>query len=350
MLDILISRDGHLKLTDFGTALILDPNSPSPLSTDDDNSRSSFVGRILSSLSLLPNLKLSLRVGTAEYVSPEVLRNEDVTHGCDMWAVGCVIYQMLVGNTPFVGASEYLIFQSILDHASEARPITYPDCLSISARDLIDKLLISNQNERLGVAFSSVDSLKDLATSSELLKPDDEKIDNIDRSVQQSSSQSGNNILSVDQIKHGYSQLKSHQFYANIPWDSLHHLTAPFQPDPRTFPNPSLLRDGADEDWILDGEATPILPETGRRNSSEGLPISGQSHDYTSTLEYKLSIIDRPSQHFIRDTPRLSSFFGLRGTNLNLKNNNSKMLADVSIFLNPDEKNVFTGIVSKRVV
>jgi 3-phosphoinositide dependent protein kinase-1 len=61
-------------------------------------------------------------VGTAEYVSPEILVDKEVGHECDLWALGCIIYQMFTGVAPFKDKTEYLIFKKIL-----ALEIDYPE-------------------------------------------------------------------------------------------------------------------------------------------------------------------------------------------------------------------------------
>jgi serine/threonine protein kinase len=55
----------------------------------------------------------------------------------DLWALGCTLYQMLSGSSPFKDASEWLIFQRII-----ARDLKFPEYFSDEARDLIDKLLV----------------------------------------------------------------------------------------------------------------------------------------------------------------------------------------------------------------
>ncbi|KAG1328032.1 3-phosphoinositide-dependent protein kinase 2-like [Cocos nucifera] len=94
-------------------------------------------------------------VGTAAYVPPEVLNSSPATFGNDLWALGCTMYQMLSGSSPFKDASEWLIFQRII-----ARDLKFPDYFSNQARDLIDKLLDTDPSKRPGAAPDGYAALK----------------------------------------------------------------------------------------------------------------------------------------------------------------------------------------------
>lgn len=84
-------------------------------------------------------------VGTAEYVSPEVLNNTGISYAADLWALGCIIYQMLTGLPPFKGASEYLTFQLIT-----SRSVVFDEDFPAAAEDLVDKLLQLEPTQRIG--------------------------------------------------------------------------------------------------------------------------------------------------------------------------------------------------------
>ena len=120
--NLLLTASHHLRLTDFGTALDLQDR---PSKAD-------------------PN---SAFVGTAEYVSPEVIRGEHATFSSDLWALGCIVYHMVTGRPPFKAANEYLIFEQI-----RALDVHYPEDLPSPALDLIRRLLVSDPLSRLGVS------------------------------------------------------------------------------------------------------------------------------------------------------------------------------------------------------
>jgi len=52
-------------------------------------------------------------VGTAEYVSPEMLEDDECEAPADLWALGCIIYKLFTGETPFTDQSQYLIFEKV---------------------------------------------------------------------------------------------------------------------------------------------------------------------------------------------------------------------------------------------
>lgn len=46
-------------------------------------------------------------------MSPEILKESICDYAADLWALGCLVYEMYVGNPPFTDADEYAIFKKI---------------------------------------------------------------------------------------------------------------------------------------------------------------------------------------------------------------------------------------------
>ena len=94
-------------------------------------------------------------VGTPLYVSPEMLHETKSCPSSDLWALGCIIYFMHVGKTPFEDRSETKTFDNILN-----RQLGFPEGadLSTETRDIIDNLLRVNPKERLGAGKPGSDN------------------------------------------------------------------------------------------------------------------------------------------------------------------------------------------------
>ncbi|CAD5196335.1 unnamed protein product [Musa acuminata subsp. malaccensis] len=134
--NLLLTADGHIKIADFGSV---------------KPTRDSQMTVLPSSL----NEKACTFVGTAAYVPPEVLNSCPATFANDLWALGCTLYQMLSGSSPFKDASEWLIFQRII-----TRDLKFPEFFSHEARDLIDKLLDTDPSKRPGAGPDGYASVK----------------------------------------------------------------------------------------------------------------------------------------------------------------------------------------------
>eukprot|EP01137_Pigoraptor_chileana_P029787 Opistho-2@15451 len=126
--NILLDRAMHIKITDFGTAKILsEPAAAEATSASDQRAKANSF------------------VGTAEYVSPELLTQKCACKSSDLWALGCIVYQLLAGRPPFRAGNEYQIFQKItkLEYA-------IPDGFPPAAKDLVEKLLVLDPDQRFG--------------------------------------------------------------------------------------------------------------------------------------------------------------------------------------------------------
>jgi len=89
--NIKVRDDGTVKVLDFGLAKAFAPGS-----TDADASQSPTLISPAAT-------RIGLILGTAAYMSPEQARGKTVDKRADVWAFGCVVYEMLVGTRPFAG-------------------------------------------------------------------------------------------------------------------------------------------------------------------------------------------------------------------------------------------------------
>uniref|UniRef100_A0A4W5RPK3 protein kinase C n=1 Tax=Hucho hucho TaxID=62062 RepID=A0A4W5RPK3_9TELE len=93
--------------------------------------------------------------GTPEFLAPEVLTDTSYTRAVDWWGLGVLIYEMLVGESPFPGDDEEEVFDSIVNDE-----VRYPRFLSTEAIAIMRRLLRRNPERRLGSGEKDADEIK----------------------------------------------------------------------------------------------------------------------------------------------------------------------------------------------
>lgn len=113
--NILFDARGHVKLVDFGFAKV--------------------VG----------DLETYTLCGTPEYLSPEVIQSKGHGKAVDWWALGVLIYEMILGYPPFYDSSPIKIYEKIV-----TSNISFPPQLTPDAKDIIQRLCTKDLSARLG--------------------------------------------------------------------------------------------------------------------------------------------------------------------------------------------------------
>ncbi len=127
--NIFVTRDGSVKLLDFGIAKLVDAVTGTDVTRLERITR---TGQIL---------------GTAEYMAPEQARGEAIDARADVFSFGCVLYQMLTGRSPFAGENVLEKFGSIMnDDPEPLRELvpSVPEPLTFLAERCLEK----NANDR----------------------------------------------------------------------------------------------------------------------------------------------------------------------------------------------------------
>ncbi|HLF56828.1 MAG TPA: protein kinase [Thermoanaerobaculia bacterium] len=144
--NVLVARDGRIKVVDFGLARALGGDT-GPLGSISGNTSLTQEG---------------LAVGTLHYMSPEQLQNQSVDARSDLFALGVVLYEMATGEMPFPGESAAQVITSMM--RDTPRRLDGPDSrLPPSLAVLIDALLRKKPEERPPSAAAVRETLETIA-------------------------------------------------------------------------------------------------------------------------------------------------------------------------------------------
>uniref|UniRef100_A0A452J503 G protein-coupled receptor kinase n=1 Tax=Gopherus agassizii TaxID=38772 RepID=A0A452J503_9SAUR len=99
------------------------------------------------------------RVGTVGYMAPEILNNENYTFSPDWWGLGCLIYEMIQGQSPFRKRKEKVKLNEIDRRVKEDQEV-YSHKFSEEAKSICRMLLAKDPKERLGCTGDGAAAVK----------------------------------------------------------------------------------------------------------------------------------------------------------------------------------------------
>ena len=137
--NIMLTQKGQAKILDFGLAR---------LEWGGDLTRTAAV------------------MGTAAYMSPEQARGDKVDHRTDLWALGCVLYEMLSGRRPFASERDQSVVYSILNE--EPQPVSkLRKDIPVGLEQIVQKCLQKGPRERYQDAAALIEALDSFEKSSQ---------------------------------------------------------------------------------------------------------------------------------------------------------------------------------------
>lgn len=197
--NILIDKDGHVKLSDFGLSTgfhkqhdssyyqkLLESANNTQTSAARNSVMVNAIHLTMTSKDQIATWKANRRklaystVGTPDYIAPEIFQQKGYGNECDWWSLGAIMFECLVGYPPFCSESTHETYQKIMQWQYY---LAFPDDVHLSheAEDLVRRLITSADRR-----------------------------------------------LRVDKIK-------SHPFFYGVNWDSLRQIDPPFVPNLRSM-------------------------------------------------------------------------------------------------------------------
>src|SRR5262245_51932498 len=132
--NVALTRDGTAKVLDFGLAKT--SASDAPAAPDSDATTMTVAGT-----------RDGVILGTASYMSPEQARGQAIDKRTDIWAFGCVCYEMLTGQVAFRGETVSDTIAAVLSHETDWKAL--PGTTPPNIRRLLERCLVKNPKGRL---------------------------------------------------------------------------------------------------------------------------------------------------------------------------------------------------------
>ena len=134
--NILIYSKNKIKLIDFGLAIDLNL----PRNNNNEKEKLNVINQSVS-----PEFE-----GSIFYSSPEVMNNELIDYSSDIWALGCILYEMIKLKPPFNGDNPLTIAKNICDLKFDEK-LNKEECNCDEIYEIIMRSLVVNPRERISI-------------------------------------------------------------------------------------------------------------------------------------------------------------------------------------------------------
>jgi len=152
--NILIDSTGHLKITDFGLSKYFSKGTTQKwiqkyyTEENEESLNNSDDAQLKLNLKQIKKKKI---IGSPHYIAPEVITDNNCTFAVDWWALGIILFEILLGFPPYNGSTPEEVFKSIVNNRKEIEMnIGYSDDqVSPEAASLINSLLERDPEKRI---------------------------------------------------------------------------------------------------------------------------------------------------------------------------------------------------------